>query len=102
MKASAFVNRSNKVAESWLVSPVIDLTAYEKAQMSFEQACNYPKSYKNRGGEFLSVMVREVGQSTWTNLNVEIPGLDNWTFVQTNPIKLRAYAGKKNTSGFHL
>ncbi len=95
MKASAYVKGANKAAESWLVSPVIDLTAYDKVQMSFEQACKYLKSYRNKGGEFLSVMIREVGQSTWTNLNVEIPGLENWTFVQTNPINLSAYAGKK-------
>ena len=94
MKASAYVQSQNQAAESWLVSPVIDLTSYTQAVLSFEQACNFLKTYKNRAKEFLSVCVSDDGGTHWKNCSVDIPHQDNWTFVPTE-VDLTEFAGKK-------
>lgn len=94
MKASAYVGKQNQAAESWLISPVIDLTSYTQAVLTFEQACNFLKTYKNRAKEFLSVCVSDDGGTHWKNCSVDIPHRDNWTFVPTE-VDLTEFAGKK-------
>lgn len=94
MKASAYVQSQNQAAESWLISPVIDLTSYTQAVLTFEQACNFLKTYKNRAKEFLSVCVSDDGGTHWKNCSVDIPHQDNWTFVPTE-VDLTEFAGKK-------
>ena len=41
MKASAFVNDTNLPSESWLISPVIDLSQLTSATLTFQQAGNF-------------------------------------------------------------
>ena len=94
MKASAYVQSQNQAAESWLISPVIDLTSYTQAVLTFEQACNFLKTYKNRAKEFLSVCVSDDGGTHWKNCSVDIPHQDNWTFVSTE-VDLTEFAGKQ-------
>lgn len=94
MKASAYVQSQNQAAESWLISPVIDLTSYTQAVLTFEQACNFLKTYKNRAKEFLSVCVSDDGGMHWQNCSVDTPHQDNWTFVPTE-VDLTEFAGKQ-------
>lgn len=94
MKASAYVRNLNQAAESWLISPVIDLTSYTQAVLTFEQACNFLKTYKNRAKEFLFVCVSDDGGMHWKNCSVDIPHQDNWTFVSTE-VDLTEFAGKQ-------
>lgn len=94
MKASAYVRNQNQAAESWLISPVIDLTLYTQAVLTFEQACNFLKTYKNRAKEFLSVCVSDDGGTHWKNCSVDIPHQDNWTFVPTEA-DLTEFVGKQ-------
>ncbi len=94
MKASAYVQSQNQAAESWLISPVIDLTSYTQAVLTFEQACNFLKTYKNRAKEFLSVCVSDDGGKHWKNCSVDIPHQDKWTFVPTE-VDLTEFAGKQ-------
>ena len=91
MKASAFKDDTNYAAESWLVSPEIDLTAQTgTVTLTFEQACNF---FKGTLADAVSVQVREQG-GEWTKLDVTgWPEADGWTFVDATA-DLSAYAGK--------
>ena len=91
MKASAFKDDTNYAAESWLVSPEIDLTAQTgTVTLTFEQACNF---FKGTLADAVSVQVREQG-GEWTKLDVTgWPESDSWTFVDATA-DLSAYAGK--------
>ena len=91
IKASAYVNNTNYAAESWLISPEIDLTAQTgTVTLTFEQACNF---FKGTLADAVSVQVREQG-GEWTKLDVTgWPESDSWTFVDATA-DLSAYAGK--------
>ena len=91
IKASAFVNKTNYAAESWLISPEIDLTAQTgTVTLTFEQACNF---FKGTLADAISVQVREK-DGQWTKLDVTgWPESDSWTFVDATA-DLSAYAGK--------
>ncbi len=91
MKASAFVSGTGYAAESWLISPEIDLTAQTgNVTLTFEQACNY---FKGTLADAVSVQVREQG-GEWTKLDVTgWPESDSWDFVNATA-DLSAYAGK--------
>lgn len=81
--------------DSRAVSPVIDLTAASDATLSFEWAGNYFTNQDNMKSR-VSVAAREEGAADWTALNVpEWPLGNNWNFVASGDISLKAYAGKK-------
>ena len=94
MKASAYVNNVNHAAESWLVSPEIDLTAATTAILNFEHAINF-----NQVGEMSDnqiVAVSTDNGSNWTQLNdVAYPASNSWTFISSGDVDLSAYAGQK-------
>lgn len=93
MKASAYVNKTNYAAESWLVSPVIDLTQAKQTELSFEEAGNFFKTVDNFKAA-CSLKVKEEG-GEWTDVayNVAVEG-NSWTFG-TATADLAAYDGKK-------
>lgn len=99
MKASAYVSGQNYAAESWLVSPTIDLSNVSAATLKFDQAVNYASP------DGLSVMVStdyagEVLQCNWTELNLsQWPAGNNWTFINSTA-DLSQYAGQRVTIGF--
>ncbi len=99
MKASAYVSGQNYAAESWLVSPTIDLSNVSAATLKFDHAVNYASP------DGLSVMVStdyagEVLQCTWTELNLsQWPAGTNWTFINSTA-DLSQYAGQRVTIGF--
>ena len=88
-KASAYVSGTNYKAESWLVSPKIDLTSESKAYLAFAYALNYgvPESY----GEQFYLMVSD--GSNWSKVNVpDLPASGSWTFYNTY-VDLSSYCG---------
>ncbi len=99
MKASAYVSGQNYAAESWLVSPTIDLSNVSAATLKFDQAVNYASP------DGLSVMVStdyagEVLQCTWTELNLsQWPAGTNWTFINSTA-DMSQFAGQRVTIGF--
>ena len=99
MKASAYVSGQNYAAESWLVSPTIDLSNVSVATLKFDQAVNYASP------DGLSVMVStdyagEVLQCTWTELNLsQWPAGTNWTFINSTA-DMSQFAGQRVTIGF--
>lgn len=93
MKASAFANKVAYASESWLVSPVIDLTQAKETELSFDEAANFFKGLDNFKAA-CSLKVKEEG-GEWTNVayNVTVEG-NSWTFG-TATADLAAYDGKK-------
>lgn len=93
MKASAFANKVAYASESWLVSPVIDLTQAKETELSFDEAANFFKGLDNFKAA-CSLKVKEEG-GEWINVayNVAVEG-NSWTFG-TATADLAAYDGKK-------
>lgn len=96
-KASAFVGE-NKAAESWLVSPEIDLTEAKTAQLVFDAACRYIGATID---ESLKIKVSSdytdnVQTAKWTEFTTTgwTDG-SNFTFVTLDAINLDEFAGKK-------
>ncbi|MBR1733273.1 MAG: choice-of-anchor J domain-containing protein [Alloprevotella sp.] len=92
-KASAYKNASY-AAESWLLSPIFDLTGETGATLSFEHATNKFESVQG-AKDAVSLLVREADSETWTKLDItEWSGNTDWTYMP-NTVDLSAYAGKK-------
>ena len=100
MKATAYINAANTDAESYLVSPEIDLTEETVALLTFEHAVNYMNGQSI--ADYLSVEVTEDNGANWTAVEVPTwPLGSNWTFVASGDVDLTAYLGKKIKFAFH-
>ena len=105
LKASAYKNQVY-AAKSWAVTPVIDLTAAKQPVLSFTHAINQFKLNNklievSEALTYLSVAVREEGDSRWTVLTVPSwPESMAWNFVPSDEISLAAFVGKKIQVGF--
>ena len=87
MKASAFVNETNYASESWLISPVIDMSKAVKPELSFENVARYGSNSNH------TLWAREK-DGEWAQLTISNYGSGkNWNFVK-NTIDVSAYAGK--------
>ena len=99
MKASAFVGQAYE-AESWLVSPAIDITGASMATLKFEQAVNYVSP---AGVLFVMVSTNyngDVTTATWDELSIsQWPAGNNWTFINSTA-DMSAYAGQTVTLAF--
>lgn len=98
-KASAYVGGINHEAESWLISPEIDLSSASKATLSITQAANFIGSTFGENCKiFVSTNYSDGAPSTakWTELTLDnVPNADTkWTMV-TGTTPLNAYAGQK-------
>lgn len=98
-KASAFANKVNNPAESWLVSPVVNLKKATAPEMTFDHVSRFLN--ENPVENFLSVKVStdykgDVKAATWTTLTVPVwqDGKD-WTFINCGKIDMSDYVGKE-------
>lgn len=93
IKASAFVGGQKLAAESWLVSPVIDLTQAKETELSFNETGNFFGGLDNFKAA-CTLKVKEEG-GEWTDLayNVAADG-QSWTSGIATA-NLAAYDGKK-------
>ena len=75
MKASAYVSGTNYETESWLVSPVLNLSEAESATLAFTHARKY--------GNLDQLSVRaKAGEGDWLTLEVSAwPDGSSWDFV---------------------
>lgn len=90
MKASAYVGGTNHAAESWLISPAIELPADADCSLSFSHAERFFSVAANE----LTVWVK-TATSDWTNLNLtNYSDGSNFTFVNSGAISLAAYKGQ--------
>ncbi len=96
MKASAFLNSTNLAAESWLISPVIELPADADCSLSFSHAERF---FGNATSE-LSVWAK-TAEGEWTNLNLaNYSDGSNFTFVNSGALSLAAFKGETIQIGF--
>ena len=99
MKASAFLGQSY-ASSSWLVSPLLDLTAAQNPTLTFDHVTNkFPDIATAKQQVSLAI---SVDGGDWQT--VAIPNWStnaDWTFVNAGTIDLAAYAGKKIKVGFH-
>lgn len=90
LKGSAYVKKAY-AAESWAVSPVIDLSEVKNATVNFSHTAKFQTTLQ----ELCGFYVREVG-GEWEKLHIaNWPEAGNWTFVEAGEMSLQAYAGKK-------
>ena len=99
MKASAFKSNTNYDAESWLISPVVDLATAQNPALTFAHATNYFTSVA-KAQEETSVWVREEGGAWVAIEGVNYPTSLGWTFADSGSLDLSAYKGKKVQIGF--
>lgn len=100
MKANAYYNGAN-AAESWLISPAIDLSGVSSATLKFDHAANFasPQGY-------FCVMIStdyagDVTTATWMELNISAwpDHNSNWTFVNATA-DMTTYVGQNVTIAF--
>lgn len=96
-KASGYKGGAQNT-ESWLVSPVIDLTSATAATLIINQAVNYLKDGQNNLGnihDFLSVQICDVALEDWTELTLDVwPGGTSWDFIDSKA-DVSSFCGKK-------
>ena len=98
MKASAYKGGDYE-SESWLESPIIDLTTAANPVLSFEHATNYFSSVDKAKEEATVWIKEETGE--WKQLEgVAYPEKLSWTFISSGDISLNEYKGKKIQIGF--
>ena len=80
-KASAYVSNTYYETESWLISPVIDLTNATNTKIYFSHAIN--KFVDIATAKEQAVVLVKVGDGDWTVLaGVVYPEEQGWTFVE--------------------
>lgn len=87
MKASAFVSGTAIAAESWIVSPAIDLTAAKAATLKLNQAVNKGAATN------LKVKISADNGTTWNDIAIGMPAGTSWNF-QDDEAAINDYAGK--------
>ena len=100
MKGNAYYNGA-KAAESWLVSPKIDLSEVSTATLKFDHAASFASP---QGYFFVKVSTDYAGNvtaATWTELAVSIwpDHNSNWTFVSATA-DLSRFVGQEVTIAF--
>lgn len=98
-KATAYNSKTktNFAAESWLISPVLNLTKANKPVLTFSQAGRF---FKNLTSE-ATLWVREGETGDWAQITIPtyMANDSKWIFVN-DTIDLSAYKGKKIQLGF--
>lgn len=100
MKASAFVSSTNHATESWLISPLIDLTNANDPIFTFDHAVNKFTSV-DKAKEEATVWVRFGEDGEWYQVsNVTYPSSQSWSFVNAGDLPLDEFVGNKIQIGF--
>lgn len=96
MKASAFKDNVKYAAESWLISPEVDLTSVTAAYLLFEHTGKYFGTMADEA----TVYARKAG-GEWAKLTIPtyMSGND-WTFVSSGAIDFKDYVGGKMQFAF--
>ena len=99
-KASAYYNNTNYPAESWLVSPTVDLSEAMAPQLSFEEAHRYLNGEALTDHFLIKIStdyVDNVESCTWEDLTYDETQWSDgqtWDFYPVGPYDLSAYVGQ--------
>lgn len=100
MKASGYVSSKDHASESWLISPLVDLTGVDGANLTFDHMINYFTSV-DKAKEEATVWVREGEAGAWTQFEgITYPTSLGNSFVNAGVISLAAYKDKTIQIGF--
>ena len=97
MKAGSYASGKNNDAESWLISPVIDLSKIKKATLSFKQVIN---AYFRKLEDEATVCIK-TEKGKWESLKIGYPAKPEKGFTTfstpgaTQRIDITKYAGNK-------
>ena len=95
-KVTSYVSATNYAAETWLISPVLDLTGVADAQISFDQCIN---KYFGTVADEATLWVKESSDEDFTTqLSITYPSISgnaSWSSFETQTVNLKNYAGKK-------
>lgn len=90
---SAFANNTSYAAESWLISPELDLSTATRVSVAFNQCFN--KGAADNLFADCAVKVTKDG-NTWETLEVKtMPDGTSWTYVLTENIDITKYISDK-------
>jgi hypothetical protein len=98
-KASAYAGGTDYAAESWLISPLFDLTNTNEPSFVFEHATNFFTDLAAAKQE-VTVWVRIGEAGEWNQLVVAYPKELGWTFVSSGSVDLSEFIGKTIQIGF--
>ena len=99
MTASAYVGQSYE-AESWLISPAVDLSRCTHAYVTYQHAAKFQNGNEDRGVTVwaaVSPTLTTINESEWTQLQVpSYPVKGTWNFSSTGQISLQELVGNAN------
>lgn len=95
-KGTAFYSNTKHEADATLLTPMIDLTEYGEATLTFNHAVNFCAN----PGSVLAVEVVCDGQRMALD-GIAWPAGNSWTFRSSGDISLGSFAGKKIKIAFH-
>ena len=99
MTANGYVSSKAHEADSWLISPVIDLRYASETTLSFEHGVQYFTDIETAKTE-TSFNIREEN-GDWETVTIPYPETLGNNAVSTGAISLAQYEGKKIQLGFH-
>ncbi len=100
MKASAYASGTAHTTESWLISPLIDLTDATDPVFTFDHAVNQFTSI-DKAEEEATVWVRVGEDGKWYQVsNVSYPSSLGWDFENAGELPLDKFKGNKIQIGF--
>ena len=100
-RISGYTSGNNSDNTDWLISPALDLSSHESAQLSFRHAINYDSS--NKKGDYQTLWITDnyagsAQTATWKQLTIPVyPNGMNWTFAPSGNIDIPQEYLKKNT-----
>lgn len=96
-KVTAYINKTNYASETWLVSPQIDLTDVDAAELSFDQCVN---KYLAAGDATL--WIKKVGDENYTQISNTYPvtASNGWSSFEAKTVSLSDYVGNKIVFAF--
>ena len=100
-KGSAY-NKSNYIADAMLYLPEMDLTNYQKASLTINQAINFAKG---KALDYLSVEAvafdsKTGKEKTYKLTDFNVPDIDSWNFADYS-LDLSLFCGNKVKLAFH-
>lgn len=97
MKASAYANNTNNEAESWIVSPAIDMSAVSTANLTFDHAYKFGANHTEEMTLWATTnYTGDVTTTEWVQLQIPTyPAGTNWTFVSSGTINMDNFAGER-------